>query len=76
MRSAATQAPPTVPVEQRAPILDWWAVDGTNPPAHPNQAAFPNMDRIPACAGLGTFPVVVDRDETGIFTRIIGVGNA
>lgn len=62
-----------LPADQRNTILDWYAVDGTNPPAHPNQAAFPNMDRIPACAGLGIFPFVIDRDENGIFNRIEGV---
>lgn len=62
-----------LPPDQRRMILDWYAVDGTNPPAHPNEAAYPNMERIPACAGLGMFPFVIDRDDGGAFNRIEGV---
>jgi hypothetical protein len=65
-----------LPVDQRNAILDWYAVDGTSPPAHPNQAAFPNMERIPACSGLGMFPFVLGRGEDRIFNRIEGVAGS
>lgn len=61
-----------LPREQKRMILDWYAVDGTSAPAHQNEHAFPNMDRIPACAGLGMFPFVLARDNEGHTNRIVG----
>jgi hypothetical protein len=61
-----------LPEAQRTQILDWYAVDGTNPPAHPNEQAYPNMARIPACGGLGMFPFVLD-GTTEHLNRIAGL---
>lgn len=62
-----------LPEDQRAMILDWYAVDGASAPAHPNEAAYPNMDRIPACGGLGMFPFVLSGGPDRILNRIVGV---
>jgi len=61
-----------LPEDQRGMILDWYAVDGTRPPEHENEQAYPNMERIPACGGLGMFPFVLARDNEGITNRIVG----
>ncbi len=63
-----------LPPEQKQNILDWYAVDGRTAPAHQNAQAYPNMQRIPACAGLGMFPFVLDSDNEGHLNRIVGVG--
>lgn len=60
-----------LPAAQRTQILDWYAVDGTNAPAHQNEQAYPNMARIPACGSLGMFPFVVD-GTTRTMNRIVG----
>jgi hypothetical protein len=61
-----------LPADQKQMILDWYAVDGSSAPAHQNEHAFPNMDRIPACAGLGMFPFVLARDNEGYTNRLVG----
>jgi hypothetical protein len=61
-----------LPEDQRGMILDWYAVDGARRPEHQNEQAFPNMERIPACEGLGMFPFVLGRDNEGITNRIVG----
>lgn len=61
-----------LPEDQRGMILDWYAGDGTSRPAHQNEQAYPNMERIPACEGLGMFPFVLARNNAGITNRIVG----
>ncbi len=61
-----------LPEDQRGMILDWYAVDGALRPERQNEQAFPNMERIPACEGLGMFPFVLGRDNEGITNRIVG----
>ena len=60
-----------LPEAERRQILDWYAVSGTSAPAHPNEQAFPNMERIASCGGLGMFPFVI-AGEPGRFNRLEG----
>lgn len=60
-----------LPEAERRQILDWYAVSGTSTPANPNEQAFPAMERIPSCAGLGMFPFVI-AGEPGRFNRLEG----
>jgi hypothetical protein len=60
-----------LPEAERRQILDWYAVGGTSAPANPNEQAFPNMERIASCAGLGMFPFVI-AGEPGRFNRLEG----
>lgn len=60
-----------LPEAERQQILDWYAVNGTSAPAHPNEQAFPNMDRIASCGGLGMFPFVIG-GEPRRFNRLEG----
>jgi hypothetical protein len=61
----------TLPEAERRQILDWYAVSGTGRPANPNEQAFPNMERIGSCRGLGMFPFVI-AGEPGRFNRLEG----
>lgn len=60
-----------LPEAERQQILDWYAVSGTTAPAHPNEQAFPNMERISSCGGLGMFPFVI-AGEPGRFNQLTG----
>jgi hypothetical protein len=60
-----------LPEAERRQILDWYAVSGTGRPANPNEQAFPNMERIGSCAGLGMFPFVI-AGQPGRFNRLEG----
>jgi hypothetical protein len=60
-----------LPEAERRQILDWYAVSGTSAPANPNEQAFPNMERIASCGGLGMFPFVI-AGEPGRFNRLEG----
>lgn len=59
-----------MPATERNTILDWYAVDGSNPPAHPNEDASPNMPgTLPSCTGRDRFPFAL-AGENGVFNRI------
>ncbi|MBR0680168.1 DUF4157 domain-containing protein [Roseomonas eburnea] len=59
-----------MPAAERNTVLDWYAVDGSSAPAHPNEEASPNMPgTLPSCAGRDRFPFAL-AGEGGVFNRI------